>query len=88
MGAKLSVLPGTGETDPEGFERMTLGTTPASLAIIGCQLVVRRHGGGGAPSARARFRRRSNYAQGGITTPLTQRGGTVKNGVATCQIWP
>ena len=54
MGAKLSVLPGTGETDPEGFERVTLGTTLASLVIIGSQLVAHRHGGGGAPSARAR----------------------------------
>jgi hypothetical protein len=31
---KLSVLPGTGETDPKGFEKVTLGTTPATLAII------------------------------------------------------
>ncbi len=29
MGAKLPVLPGTGETDPE-----TLGTSPASLAYV------------------------------------------------------
>ncbi len=78
MGAKLSVLPGTGETDPEGFERVALGTTPASLVIIGSQLVARRHGGGSAPSAvRA------------VPPPFELRrgGGTVKNGVATCQSW-
>ena len=75
MGAKLSVLPGTGETDPEGFEMVTLGTNLASLVIIGSQLVAHRHGGGGAPSARAlgsaavRITRR-----GGITTPLGQGG--------------
>ena len=34
MVVKLSVLPGTGETDPKGFEKVTLGTTPATLAII------------------------------------------------------
>ena len=42
MGAKLSVLPGTGETDPQGFERVTLGSTQASAVGIGCQLIVRR----------------------------------------------
>ena len=41
-GAKLSVLPGTGETDPQGFERVTLGTTRASAVGIGRQLIVRR----------------------------------------------
>ena len=40
--AKFSVLPGTGETDPQGFERVTLGTTRASAVGIGCQLIVRR----------------------------------------------
>ena len=42
MGAKLSLLPGTGETDPQGSERVTLGTTRASAVGIGCQLIVRR----------------------------------------------
>ena len=73
MGAKLSVLPGTGETDPEGFERVTLGTTLASLVIIGSQLVAHRHGGGGAPSARARGSAPVRIVRrGGITTPLTK----------------
>ena len=54
MGAKISLVPGTGETDPQGFCRVTLGSTRASAAGIGCQLIVRRRrhaarGSGQAP---------------------------------------
>ena len=75
MGEKLTVLPGTGETDPMGFEKVTSGATPATLVIIGSQLVVRRHGGGAAPSARARLRPRSNshrHPQNWLDRPLDQ----------------
>ncbi len=54
MGAKFSVLPWTAESNAQEFERVTWDTLPASMASIGCQLVVLRRGGGGAPSGGAR----------------------------------
>jgi len=73
MGAKFSILPGTAESNAQEFERVTLDTLPASTVRIGCQLVARRHGGGGAPSARARGSAPVGIPRTGIaTTPLTQ----------------
>jgi len=54
MGAKFSVLPQRNETAAQMSERDTLAVYSERLVLIGFQLVVRRHGGGGAPSARAR----------------------------------
>ena len=75
MGAKFSVLPQRNETDAQMSERGTLAVYSERLVTIGCQLVARRHGGGGAPSARARGSAPVRSARrGGITTPLSQRG--------------
>ena len=52
--AKFSVLPQRQETNAQEFERDTLAVYSERLALGGCQLVVRRHRCGGAPSARAR----------------------------------
>ena len=73
MCAKFSILPGTAESNAQEFERVTLDTLPASTASIGCQLVVRRHGGGGAPSGGAHGSAPVGIPKTGIaTTPLTQ----------------
>ena len=71
-----AVLPQTNETDAQMSERGTLAVYSERLVTIGCQLVVCRHGGGGAPSARARavpppFELRAV----GITTPLPREWG-------------
>ena len=84
MGAKLSVLPWTGETDPQRFERVTLDTTPASLVIIGSQLVVRRRRHAARLRAVVARFKRARRAQRHTPHP---KGATVKNGVVTCQSW-
>ena len=66
MGAKFSVLPQRNETDAQMSERGTLAVYSERLVTIGCQLVVSRHGGGGAPSARAR---------GSAPVRIARRGG-------------
>jgi hypothetical protein len=53
MCERFSILPQRQETDAEEFERDTLAKYSERTASIGCQLVVRRHGGGGAPSGGA-----------------------------------
>ena len=73
MCEKLSILPQRQETDAEEFERDTLAKYSERTASIGCQLVVRRHGGGGAPSERARGSPPVHFPRTGIvTTPLIQ----------------
>ena len=73
MGAKFSVLPQRNETDAQMSERGTLAVYIERLVRIGCQLVARRHGGGGAPSARARGSAPVHFPRTGIvSTPLTQ----------------
>ena len=73
MCEKLSILPQRQETDAEEFERDTLAVYSERTASIGCQLVVRRHGGGGAPSGGARGSAPVGIPRTGIvTTPLTQ----------------
>jgi hypothetical protein len=68
MGAKLSLLPGTGETDPQGFERVTLGSTQASAVGIGCQLIVRRR------RHAARIARFATRRTGAVTRRAAQQG--------------
>ena len=86
MGAKLSGLPGTGETDPERFEWVTLGTTRASAVGIGCQLIVRRR----RHAARLRaVVARFKPAARATPPPLSQMGHSdCDNGVATGQSGP
>ena len=73
MGAKFSVLPQRNETDAQMSERGTLAVYIERLVRIGCQLVARRHGGGGAPSVRARGSAPVHFPRTGIvSTPLTQ----------------
>jgi hypothetical protein len=73
MGAKFSVLPQRNETNDQMSERDTLAKYSERLALIGCQLVARRHGGGGAPSERARGSPPVHFPRTGIvTTPLIQ----------------
>jgi hypothetical protein len=73
MGAKFSVLPQRQETNAQEFERGTLAKYSERLVSIGCQLVARRHGGGGGPSARARGSAPVHFPRTGIvSTPLIQ----------------
>jgi hypothetical protein len=73
MGAKFSVLPQREETAAQMSERGTLAMYSERLVLIGCQLVVCRHGCGGAPSARALGSAPVHFPRTGIvTTPLTQ----------------
>jgi hypothetical protein len=73
MGAKFSVLPQRQETNAQDFESGTLAKYSERLVSIGCQLVARRHGGGGAPSARARGSAPLHFPRTGIvSTPLIQ----------------
>ena len=73
MCAKFSILPGMAESNAQEFERGTLAKYSERLVSIGCQLVARRHGGGGAPSARALGSAPVGIPGTGIaTTPLTQ----------------
>ena len=70
---RFSILPQRQETDAEEFERDTLVKYSERLALGGCQLVTRRHGGGGAPSGRARGSAPVHFPRTGIvTTPLIQ----------------
>ncbi len=74
-GTIFLLLPQRQETDAQISERGTLAVYSERLVLDGSQLVVRRHGGGGAPSARARGSAPVQIARrGGITTPLTQGG--------------
>jgi hypothetical protein len=87
MGAKISLLLGTGETDPQGFYRVTLGSTRASAAGIGCQLIVRRRRHAARGSGQAPVHTRFTHSRAARnSTPLSQRGATVKY-VVTCQMW-
>ena len=73
MCEKLSILPQRQETDAEEFERDTLAKYSERAVLIGRQLVVRRHGGGGAPSGGALGSAPVGIPGTGIaTTPLTQ----------------
>ena len=75
MGAKLSVLPQRNETNAQMSERGTLAVYSERLVLIGCQLVVCRHGGGGAPSARARGSAAVRITRRGGSLPPSPRGG-------------
>ena len=73
MCAKFSILPQRNETNAQEFERDTLAKYSERAVLIGHQLVVRRHGGGGAPSGGAHGSAPVGIPRTGIvTTPLTQ----------------
>ena len=73
MGAKFSVLPQRYETAAQMSERGTLAVYSERVVLIGSKLVVRRHGGGGAPSGGAHGSAPVGIPKTGIaTTPLTQ----------------
>jgi hypothetical protein len=85
MGAKFSVLPQRNETAAQMSERDTLAVYPERLVLIGSQLVVRRHGGGGAPSARARGSAPVRIPAKRASLPPSPKGSYSENGVVTCQ---
>jgi hypothetical protein len=74
-GTIFLLLPQKQETGAEEFERVTLSITGATLVTIGCQLVVCRHGCGGAPSARARGSAPVRIPNWRLSLPPSSRGG-------------
>jgi hypothetical protein len=73
MCAKFSILPQRNENNAQMSERGTLAVYSERTVLIGCQLVARRHGGGGPPSGGARGSAPVGIPRTGIaTTPLTQ----------------
>ncbi len=73
MCEKLSILPQRNETNAQMSERDTLAKYSERLALVGLQLVARRHRLGGAPSERARGSAPVHFPRTGIvTTPLIQ----------------